>query len=40
MKVTKPKSEKTGIFSIFWKNVEDTALKIYDSANKEDEETR
>jgi cell division protein FtsA len=40
VKVTKPKSEKTGIFSIFWKNVEDTALKIYDSANKEDEETR
>jgi len=37
VKVSKPKSEKTGILSIFWKNVEDTALKFYDSANKEEE---
>ena len=37
VKVAKPKSEKTGIFSIFWKNVEDTALKLYDNANKEEE---
>ena len=40
VKVSKPKSEKTGILSIFWRHVEDTALKIYDSANKEEEETR
>ena len=37
VKVAKPKGEKTGIFNIFWKNVEDTALKIYDIANKEEE---
>ena len=37
VKVPKAKSEKTGILSIFWKNVEDTALKFYDSANKEEE---
>ena len=38
VKVSKPKSEKTGFLSIFWKNVEGTALKIYDSANKEEDE--
>ena len=37
VKVAKPKTEKTGIFSIFWKNVEGTALKIYDKANQEQE---
>ena len=37
VKVAKPKTEKTGIFSIFWKNMEDTALKFYDIANKEEE---
>ena len=37
VKVAKPKSEKTGILSIFWKNVEGTALKIYDKANQEQE---
>ncbi len=36
VKVPKPKSEKTGILSILWKNVEDTALKFYDNANKEE----
>jgi cell division protein FtsA len=36
VKVAKPKAEKTGIFSIFWKNVEGTALKIYDKANQEE----
>ncbi len=40
VKVSKPKTEKTGILSIFWKNLGDTALKIYDNANKEEEETR
>ena len=36
VKVSKQRSEKTGIFSIFWKNVEDSALKFYDNANKEE----
>ena len=36
VKVAKPKTEKTGILSIFWKNVEGTALKIYDKANQEE----
>lgn len=36
VKVAKPKNEKTGILSIFWKNVEGTALKIYDKANQEE----
>ena len=35
VKVAKP--EKTGIFSIFWKNMEGAALKIYDKANQEQE---
>lgn len=39
VKVPKPKNtEKTGIFSIFWKKVGNTALDIYDRANKEDNE--
>ena len=37
VKVTKPKGEKTGILSIFWKNVEGLALDFYDSVNKEEE---
>ena len=36
-KVKVPKTEKTGILSIFWKNVENTAIKIYDKANQEEE---
>ena len=36
VKVAKAKSEKSGILSIFWKNVEGTALKIYDKANQEE----
>ena len=36
-KVKVPKTEKTGILSIFWKNVEDAAIKIYDKANQEEE---
>ena len=35
VKVPKTKTEKTGRLSIFWKNVENTALKIYDKANQE-----
>ena len=34
VKVPKPKGEKTGFLSIFWNTVENTALKIYDEANK------
>ena len=35
VKIPKPKGEKTGFFSIFWNTVENTALKIYDEANKQ-----
>ena len=35
VKVAKPKGEKTGFLSIFWNTVENTALKIYDEANKQ-----
>ena len=35
VKVPKPKGEKTGFLSIFWNTVENTALKIYDEANKQ-----
>ena len=34
VKVAKPKGEKTGFLSIFWNTVENTALKLYDEANK------
>jgi len=36
VKVAKPKTEKTGILSIFWKNMGETAIKIYDKANQEE----
>jgi len=35
VKVSKPKKEGPGIFSIFWNTVEKTALKVYDKANEE-----
>ena len=31
-----PKKEGTGILSIFWSKVEQTALKVYDKANEEE----
>lgn len=34
VKVPKPKGEKTGFLSIIWNTVENTALKLYDEANK------
>ena len=34
VKVPKPKGEKTGFLSIIWNTVGNTALKIYDEANK------
>ena len=35
VKVSKPKKEGPGIFSIFWNTVEKTALKVYDKAKEE-----
>ena len=37
VKVPKPKGERNGILNIFWKNVGDTFLDLYDYANKEEE---
>lgn len=35
VKVQRPKGEKSGFLKLFWSTLEDTALKIYDEANKE-----